>query len=255
MNTSNAPMNENLNERTSELTIVIPAKNESKLIPNLLNSLARQDYSKMASTRVLVADANSTDGTPEIVMSFCDRLRVEVIPGGMPSVGRNRGARLADTKYILFLDADIELASDSLIRSAVEAAQRRDLQCLTTSVLCRDGSFTDKIFYAFNDFVQYLSCLHRPFSTGMFMMFQLEKFRELGGFDERVHFAEDYRLSSQVKRSKFKIVRGGVYTTNRRFQRMGHLRVGWLFIRTALNFWNEDFFLRDHHYWAEGRKP
>ncbi len=209
----------------------------------------------MASTRVLVADANSTDGTPEIVMSFCDRLRAEVIPGGMPSVGRNSGARLADTKYVLFLDADIELASDSLIRRAVEAAERRDLECVTTSVLCRDGSYTDKIFYAFNDFVQYLSCLHRPFSTGMFMMFQLEKFRELGGFDERVHFAEDYRLSSQVKRSKFKIVRGGVYTTNRRFQRMGHLRVGWLFLRTAFNFWNEDFFLRDHHYWAEGRKP
>ena len=51
----------------SELTIVIPAKNEAKLIPRLLTSLTNQDYSKMSSTRVLVADANSTDGTPEIV--------------------------------------------------------------------------------------------------------------------------------------------------------------------------------------------
>ncbi|HMB83223.1 MAG TPA: glycosyltransferase [Terriglobales bacterium] len=236
------------------MTIVIPAKNEARLIPNLLNSLARQDYSKMASTRVLVADANSTDGTPEIVMSFRDRLKVEVIPGGMPSAGRNNGARLADTKYVLFLDADIELASDSLLRIAVEAAQRKDLQCVTTNILCRNGSFIDKVFYAANDFFQYLSCLHRPFSTGMFMMFELNKFRELGGFDERIRFAEDYRLSSQVQRRRFKIVRGGVYTTNRRFQRMGHLRVGWLFLWTALNFWNEDYFLRDHHYWAEGRK-
>jgi glycosyltransferase involved in cell wall biosynthesis len=239
---------------SSDLTIVIPAKNEARLIPSLLSSLVRQDYSKMASTRVLVADANSTDGTREIVMSFRDRLRVEVVPGGMPSAGRNNGARLANTKYVLFLDADIELASDSLVRIAVEAAQRKDLQCVTTNILCRDGNLTDKIFYSFNDFVQYLSCMHRPFSTGMFMMFELNKFRELGGFDERVHFAEDYRLSSQVQRRKFKIVRGGVYTTNRRFQRMGHLRVGWLFLWTALNFWNEDYFLRDHHYWAEGRK-
>lgn len=208
----------------------------------------------MANTRVLVADAGSTDGTADIVLSFRDRLRVEVVPGGMPSVGRNNGAGFADTRYVLFLDADVELAHDSLIREAVEAALTKDLQCVTTNILCRGGSVTDKVFYAANDFFQYLSCLHRPFSTGMFMMFELEKFRALGGFDERVHFAEDYRLSSQVQRSRFKIVRGGVYTTNRRFQKMGHLRVGWLFLWTALNFWNEDYFLRDHHYWAEGRK-
>ncbi|HWZ82768.1 MAG TPA: glycosyltransferase [Terriglobales bacterium] len=230
---------------------MIPAKNEAKLIPTLLNSLARQDYPKMPNTRVLVADANSTDGMPEIVLSFRDRLKVEVIPGGLPSVGRNNGARLADTKYVLFLDADIELASDSLIRRATGAAQEKDLECLTTNILCRDGSVTDRIFYGVNDFFQYLSYLHRPFSTGMFMMFSTGKFRELGGFDERVHFAEDYRLSCQVARRKFKIVRGGVYTTNRRMQKMGYLRTSWLFLWTVMNFWNEDHFLRDHHYWAE----
>src|SRR2546423_890066 len=122
---------------TNELTIVIPAKNEAKLIPRLLTSLTKQDYAKMSSTRVLVADANSTDGTPEIVMSF----------------------------------------------------------------------------------------------------------------REAVLFAEDYLLSQQVERKRFAIVRGGVYTTNRRFKRMGHLRVGWLFVKTAMNFWNEDYFLRDHKYW------
>src|SRR5438270_8508307 len=61
----------------NELTIVIPAKNEAKLIPSLLTSLTRQDYSKMPNTRVLVADARSTDGTPEVVLSFRGRLNVE----------------------------------------------------------------------------------------------------------------------------------------------------------------------------------
>jgi hypothetical protein len=42
-----------------------------------------------------------------------------------------------------------------------------------------------------------------------------------------------------------------VYTTNRRFQKMGHLRVARLFLKTAMNSWNEKFFLRDHKYWAE----
>jgi glycosyltransferase involved in cell wall biosynthesis len=204
----------------------------------------------MSNTRVLVADANSTDGTPEIVMSFRDRLNVGVIRGGMPSVGRNQGAAQADTPYILFLDADIELADRSLIRRCVERAQARQLQCLTTNIVCRDGSWLDKLFYAGNDIFQYLSQLHRPFATGMFMFFDRKRFWELGGFHEQIMFAEDYHLSQQVERKRFAIVRGGVYTTNRRFKRMGHVRAGWLFLKTGLNYWNEKHFLRDHKYWA-----
>src|SRR5580692_4293303 len=196
----------------NELTIVIPAKNEAKLIPRLLTSLTNQDYSKMSSTRVLVADANSTDGTPEIVMSFRDCLNVSVIRGGMPSVGRNQGAAHADTPYVLFLDADVELADRSLLRRCVERAQSRQLHCVTTNVLCNGGSLVDRLFYITNDIFQYLSQLHRPFATGMFMLFDRKKFWELGGFHEQVLFAEDYLLSQQVERSRFGIVRGGVYT-------------------------------------------
>jgi glycosyltransferase involved in cell wall biosynthesis len=203
----------------------------------------------MSSTRVLVADANSTDGTPDIVLSFRPRLNVSVIPGGMPSFGRNQGAALADSKYVLFLDADIELAHPSVVRRAVEFAVRKRLHCVTTNILCRDGNWLDKLLYASNDLCQHLSRLHHPFATGMFMLFAMKKFRELGGFDERILFAEDYQLSKQVERRRFAIVRGGVWTTNRRFQRMGHFRVARLFLKTAANYWNANYFLRDHKYW------
>ncbi|HEY1272085.1 MAG TPA: glycosyltransferase, partial [Terriglobales bacterium] len=214
------------------------------MIPQLLNSLTKQDYSKMSSTRVLVADANSTDGTPDAVLSYRDRLDVRVVRGGMPSVGRNRGAALATTPYVLFIDADIELASHSLVRRVVETAQRRQLHCVTTNILCKGGTILDKAFYGGNDVFQYLSRLHRPFSTGMFMFFDKKRFDELGGFDERVDFAEDYQLSQKVARNKFAVVRGGVYTSNRRFQKMGHARIARLFFTAAFNYWNENFFLR-----------
>ena len=183
----------------------------------------------MSSTRVLVADANSTDGTQEIVMSFRDRLNVSVIRGGIPSVGRNQGAAQADTPYILFLDADIELADRSLVRRCVERAQHKQLHCLTTNILCKEGSWLDKAFYAGSDFFQYLSYVHRPYATGMFMFFERKKFWELGGFHEQILFAEDYRLSQQVEAQT---VCGGA---RRRLHhepatpKMGHSRVGWLF--------------------------
>ena len=229
---------------------MIPAKNEAALIPRLLNNLANQDYQKMRNTKVLVADAGSTDGTPDVVMGFKDRLDVSVIPGGLPSAGRNAGAALADTPYVLFLDADIEPASSSLVRRALELAQRKRLHVVTTNILCPDGSFFDQLLYVGNNTFQYLSRLHHPYSTGMCMLFDKKRFVELGGFNPQVHFAEDYMLSKQVARNKFGIVRGGVNTTNRRFQKMGHFRMMSLFFITAFNYWNKKYFLRDHKYWA-----
>ena len=203
----------------------------------------------MSSTKVYLADANSTDGTPEIARSYGGRLNIEVIPGGLPSVGRNNGARFAKTPYVLFIDADIELRDRTLIRRAVELMERKKLHCLTTNIACPEGSVWDKILYSGNNFMQRLSRLYKPFSTGMFMLFDREKFNLLGGFHEQALYAEDYLLSQKVSPSKFGIVPGSVQTTNRRFTKMGHFKLVRLFLNTALHTWNESFFLRDHKYW------
>jgi len=233
----------------SELTIVIPAKNEAKLMPRLLTSLAEQDYPAMLRTKVFIADANSTDGTPEIAKSFGDRLDIEVIPGGLPSVGRNAGARRATTPYVLFMDADIEPGDRTLVRRSLEMMMERGLHCLTTNISCPSGAAWDRMLYAGNNVMQHLSRLYKPFSTGMYMMFDKARFDELGGFHEQALYAEDYLLSQKVARRRFAIVPGCVLTTNRRFQKMGHFKLVRLFLNTALHTRNESFFLRDHKYW------
>ena len=233
----------------SELTIIIPAKNEAKLIPNLLRSLILQDYPQISNTKIYLADAGSTDGTREIASSYGKWLDIEVIPGGLPSVGRNAGARRASTPYVLFIDADIELLDQTLIRRTMELAKRRDLHCVTANIVCPRGSRWDRMLYQGNNFMQQLSRLYKPFSTGMFMLFDRAQFDSLGGFHEQALYAEDYLLSQKVKRGKFGIVRGSVQTTNRRFKKMGHLKLIRLFLNTALHTHRESFFLRDHKYW------
>ena len=198
---------------------------------------------------MLVADANSTDGTPDVALSYRKWLDVEVIRGGLPSVGRNAGARLATTPYLLFIDADIRLADPSLIRRAVELMKRRNLHCVTTNISCPTGATWDRLLYGGNNFMQHLSRLYKPFSTGMFMMFDRRRFHALGGFHEQALYAEDYLLSQKVERSRFGIVSGSVVTTNRRFKKMGHFKLVRLFVNTALHTHSESFFLRDHKYW------
>ncbi len=236
---------------SAELTIVIPAKNEVEMLPRLLESLTRQDYEGMAQTRVIVADAGSTDGTVEVALSFRDRLMVEVIEGGLPSVGRNAGAKIATTPYVLFMDADVELTEPTLLRRALWRMRRRKLHLVTTSIGCREGGFFDNALYAGNNFMQYIGSFLKPFATGMFMLFDREAFWALGGFNERALFAEDYLLSKGVARTRFRIVRGKILTTNRRFQKLGHGRMVWMFFKTMMHSWNDNYFLRDQGYWEE----
>jgi glycosyltransferase involved in cell wall biosynthesis len=172
-----------------------------------------------------------------------------VIPGGLPSVGRNAGARCSKSRYLLFIDADMELKDSTLIRRSIELAERRKLDCVTTNIWCSNGTFLDHLLYIGNNLAQYGSMLFLPFSTGMFMLFRRTAFEQFGGFHESALYAEDYLLSKRVSNWHFGILHGRIYTTNRRFVRMGHWKIMRLFMTTMLNTWNKNYFLRDHAYW------
>jgi glycosyltransferase involved in cell wall biosynthesis len=235
----------------ADLTIIIPAKNEANMLPNLLQSLSKQDYEEMSATRVIVADAGSTDDTVMAALSFRDRLRVEVVSGGLPSVGRNAGARLATTRFLLFLDADVDLPDPTLLRRALSRMREKKLHLATTNIACSEGGFFDDVLYAGNNFMQWVGSFTKPFATGMFMLFERDAFWALGGFNEQALFAEDYLLSKGVPRPRFAIVRGRVLTTNRRFRKLGHWTMVRMFVKTMAHSWDEGYFLRDQDYWTE----
>jgi glycosyltransferase involved in cell wall biosynthesis len=205
----------------------------------------------MQATRVLIADASSTDRTVEVAKNFAPLLHIEIIPGGMPSAGRNAGAKLASSRFVLFIDADIELADPMLIRRAVELMRTKSLHCLTTDILCPDGSFADRLLFKCNNLAQRLSRFHKPFATGMFMLVDKQCFDELGGFDEQALYAEDYQLTRQFARRRFRSIRGGIHSTNRRFQKMGHGKILRMFLTTAIRSRRPDYFRDQSHlaYW------
>jgi len=234
-----------------ELAIVIPCKNEENYIGVLLRSLSRQTYN-MSSAQIVVADAGSTDRTPGVIRQFQEEhpwMSVEVIQGGMPSVGRNRGAAHTDSGYILFVDADVELRDGDLIRRALFKMRKEKLHCATTDIKCGSPSLLSATMYGVSNIAQRLSRLSRPYSTGMFMLFERKTFEKLGGFDEAITFAEDYDLSSKVASNKFRVIPGHIFTSNRRFQRSGYLKVTKLFLGTAFRAGRRAPFSSDHNYW------
>jgi glycosyltransferase involved in cell wall biosynthesis len=205
----------------------------------------------MSSTRVFLADADSTDRTVAVAMEFQSVLHIKVVPGGLPSVGRNMGAGYADSRYLLFVDADIELSDPTLLRRAVNLMKARSLHCVTTDIFCRDGAWPDHVLYILNNVAQRLSRYQRPFATGMFMLVDKEQFDEIGGFDELALYAEDYQLTRQIRRNRFHVIRGGIYSTNRRFLKMGHWTIVWAFLKTAFHSGRPEYFRNKLHqaYW------
>jgi len=236
-----------------ELSIVIPCKNEENYIGACLRSLARQTY-PLASTEIFIADANSADRTRAVIEIFQadhPNLRINVIEGGLPSVGRNNGAKASRSEYILFLDADIELRDRNVIENAVKMAIAQQRHCVTVSIQCRDASPLDRIYYSFSNLAQRLSRFSKPYSTGMFMLVERNEFERLGGFDKDVTYAEDYHFTMKISRNRFAVAGGSALTSNRRMRKMGYARIGRMFFMTMLNSHRREYFYKDHGYWVE----
>lgn len=239
-----------------ELTIVIPAKNESGYIGTLLDSIRKQDYPLIRTTMIFVADAGSTDGTRDIVQGFQKDLMIEIIPGGPTPRARNNGARKAKSRYVLFVDADMEMRDPTLLRSAVLLAKRKRYHLVTVLIKCNEeGKFLDRLLYFLNNVAEIGSKFFSPMATGMFMLFERRWFERLGGFNERVTYAEDYFLSKQIEPRRFGVLWKYIRATNRRFKAMGHKKIFQLFVDTMLHSRRSEWFFEDKSYYWEKKFP
>lgn len=228
----------------SLLSIVIPCKNEEKQLGKTLAALNRQTYN-MSACPIYLADAGSTDRSLEIIDAFQEHthLDIRVIEGGYPPVGRNRGANLCQSAFILFLDADIELGENRSIEKAMALALECDLDLVSTYIRSKDGNAYDRFFWEkIHAFTYRYPYIVGPYSAGMFILIRRSRFEELGGFNEAMILGDDWELTRMIPRKKFGVADTFIWTTNRRFQSQGYVRTISKYIRVAIskNYRNKD---------------
>jgi glycosyltransferase involved in cell wall biosynthesis len=234
---------------TSELfTVVIPSYNEERYIYNTLWYLSRQELS--TKIRVIICDADSTDKTIEHISKAdndFENLEIEIRTGGNVSYGRNKGAELTETPFVLFLDADSVLLDKNTISETLKHAFDYDI------IGCKQNTTSSDIrsWLTWTLFEIIRKVMPETFCTGCYFFISKQKFNELGGFEETLNNSEDFWLSRQVPKSKFKILDKFIGQDDRRFKKMGYLK----FLKIVLlNYWNKNninWFKKDVGYWEE----
>jgi 4,4'-diaponeurosporenoate glycosyltransferase len=129
-------------------SVIVPARNEERRLPPLLESLRGQT---LAPTEVLVVDDGSTDATGVIA----SRAGCRVIPAGEKPAGWLgkswacwTGAQNAQTGLLMFLDADTVLRPDGCRRILAERETFGGL--LSVQPWHRTGSAREKLSLFFN---------------------------------------------------------------------------------------------------------
>lgn len=169
-----------------KVSVVIPTLNEERDLPVLLDSLKKQTFRDF---EIIVGDAGSKDKTREIAESHGAR----VVQGGMPGVGRNRGAAVANGEYLFFFDADVILPEDFLAK-AVSEMDENYVDLATCAFYPLSDLRLDKILFAFANLTVKMNTNGNPRAAGFCIFITKRLFDRIGGFDESLRLAEDHDL-------------------------------------------------------------
>ena len=196
--------------------MIIPAHNEEKCLGSTLNSVLHPDV------EVIVVCNGCTDRTEEIARKFTDK--VYVLDNPNVSKARNFGAMKSGADRLIFIDADIVVASgtvDKIVGSHYSVGT------------CLVKPNVRKLSYVVSMWIK--SYAHwLGLCTGLIFC-DKNIFERVGGFDEGRVAGEDGNLLRRMRSvGRFGVVNGYVYNDMRRFEKLGVSRVSWFWVKHHL---------------------
>ncbi len=177
------------------VTLIIPALNEEKYLPQTLASvkaLTRQP------DEIIVVNAQSEDKTAEIAKKY----GAKIIMVDRRSIGysRNQGLKAASGDIVAFTDADTILPTNWL--STIEShMEKNNVVGVFGGFRVPDGPWWYRlyinVFQPFSNTLTY-ALFKIPFATGQNMAFYRKNALAAGGFPEDFKIAEDIEIARRV---------------------------------------------------------
>lgn len=203
------------------LSIIVPAYNEQLLLGETLGHIKAALAPLGPAAEIIVVDNESTDETPSIAAEAGARVISETVR----NIGRvrNAGAAAALGEVLVFIDADT-FVPETLFGRINEAMQ--DTNLIGGAVAVRYAQFEKRWM---DKMIGFWDLCGRLFNLkpGAAQFCRKSVFRELGGFDESIFYAEDVefywrltRFAKQRGRSLLFMEEPAVMTSSRRFDKM-----------------------------------
>ncbi len=192
------------------ISVIVPVRNEAAFICQTLEQLLAQNYPP-DRFEILVADGQSTDGTPALVRALAlghSNLRLLDNPKRWSSAGRNVAIRAARGDIVVLVDGHCDLANAYYLRALADAFARSGADCvgrpqsldirgatplqkaIALARASRLGHHPDSYIYtATEKFV-------RPQSVAV--AYRRSVFETVGLFDEEFDACEDVELNHRV---------------------------------------------------------
>lgn len=206
-----------------ELSVIVPTFNEEQTLPHLVASLAAQQKVRF---ELIVSDGGSVDATVETARMLAQRQGID-LPIVMGETGRgnqlNRGAEIAQGRFLLFLHADSRFDDLLALRKGIDTVSGFADRVVAGHYALRfrlSSPETPLSYYYYES----KACLNRRQCThgDQGIMVSREIFQRTGPFHTFPAMLAETRFADRVRSvGEMALIPAEVFTSARRFETEG----------------------------------
>jgi glycosyltransferase involved in cell wall biosynthesis len=185
-----------------KVSIIIPVYNEYKNIGTCLASLSRQTYKNF---EIVIVDDESEDNSKLKVQSIKLQLKsqnLQILEQKHKGAGaaRNLGAKHAKGEILVFVDADMTFKEDFIEKLVDPILKGKVIGTFSKDEFLSNKDNIWAICWNLNRGLpaNRMQPLNHPDHQKVFRAILKKKFEEVGGFDEKAGYSDDWSLSQKL---------------------------------------------------------
>lgn len=211
-----------------ELSVIIPCNDPQEIVRTFLPDIVKR-ISDTSNVEVIFVDAFERAQTRDYVENLgCTYTSTN---RASRAIQCNHGASVSHSEYLFFLHIDsiLPLDFDLFIYNAFR--QKFESGCFRLKF-----DIQNRFLSSFAWFTRFKWIVARGGDQGLFV--SRECFDEIGKYDENKEIMEDIDICRKLlARKTFQILKAVIVTSARKYERVGILRLQWLFTVITAMYW------------------
>lgn len=220
-------------------SIIIPTLNEELYLPRLLQNLSKQT---LRNFEVIIVDGESEDNTVRLAKQFIDKLPVLNIMTTSKRNSRyqrNLGAKKARGKFLVLLEADVQIIPEFL-EKIYSFISSRQTSFLTTRLATDSSGTIDKLMIIIaNRLIRLAKIIGKPFAGGFNTIVRRDIYHRVKGYREDLAISDDHDFAVRVCQAGYELTilkDPHIISSFRRYESSGMFSVLWIYAKANFYF-------------------